>query len=290
MRRILVATDFSPHAQRALEHALALAKQFGAELELWSSAFVPPQALAAISLGMTHSLVDRMLEETESKLGTLAAHLRTQGFRVAAHVSREEPSGAIAARAAEIGADLVALGTRGHSALAHVLSGSTAERVARLCPVPVLTAHADSPAPSRHRCVLVPTDFSADSDAALAFARRLIGDGGGKIVLLHAYDLPRMLSFGAGLATVNLEKSLADGARARLAELASTLSGVEVESFASAAPPDGAIDEAARRALVDLIVLGTRGLTGLAHVFLGSTAERVIRRAHVPVVVVKGPR
>jgi nucleotide-binding universal stress UspA family protein len=290
VQRILCATDFSPHAGRALEHALELTRLFGAELTVFTSAYLEPQALAAVATGMAPSLVDESRADARQRIDTLAGHLRAGGVRATSAFSTEEPSGAICARAAELGADLIALGTRGHSALAHVLSGSVAERVSRLATVPVLTAHADSPGPSPYRCVLVPTDFSADSDAALALARALVGRTGGKLVLLHAYDLPHMMTIGAGLAAANIEKTLADDAHARLAQLRATLSGVEVETIVSAVQPDPAITEAAVRAHADLIVMGTRGRTGLAHVLLGSTAERVLRRAQVPVITVKGPR
>jgi len=287
VKRILVATDFSSHATRALEHALELAKLFGAELEIFTSAWIAPQALASVALGMSPSLVEEARAEARQKVDTLAGHLRARDFRATSRVSLEEPSSAICARAAELGADLVAVGTRGASALAHVLSGSVAERVSRLAAAPVLTAHADSPGPGPYRCVLVPTDFSPDADAALAFARKLVAKTGGKLVLLHAYDLPRMMTLGATLAAANIEKTLAEAAHARLAELRSTLSGVDVDAFASASQPDPAIAEAVERAHADLIVMGTRGRTGLAHVLLGSTAERVLRHARVPVVTVK---
>jgi nucleotide-binding universal stress UspA family protein len=287
VKRILVATDFSPHADRALAHALELAKLFGAELELFTSAFVPPQALAAMALGMAPGLVDDARREALQRIETLAGHLRASGIRATSSTSTEEPSTAICARASAVGADLLALGTRGHTGLGHVVFGSVAERVARLAPCAVLTTHAESQPPAAYRCVLVPTDFSADADAAVAFARDVVSRTGGKLVLIHAYDLPQLVLTGSALAAASVEKALADSARQRLAELRQSLAGIEVETFVSAARPDPAIFDAAERAHADLIVLGTRGRTGLAHVLLGSTAERVIRRAHVPVVTVK---
>jgi len=286
----MFATDFSLHADRALEHALELTRLFGAELTVFTSAYVDPQALAAVATGMAPSLVDESRADARQRIETLAGHLRSGGLRVQSAFSTQEPSGAICAQAAELGADLVALGTRGRSALSYVLSGSVAERVSRLATAPVLTAHADSPGPAPYRCVLVPTDFSADSNAALALAREIVLRTGGKLVLLHAYDLPHMMTIGAGLAAANIEKTLADDAHARLAQLRGALSGVDVETIVSALQPDPAISEAAARSHADLIVMGTRGRTGLAHVLLGSTAERVLRRAQVPVITVKGPR
>ncbi len=292
MQRILVATDFSPHADRALNHALELAKLFGAELEIFSSAYVPPQALAAVALGMAPGLIDDARKEVRQKVDTLAGHLRARDVRATGATSSEEPSTAICARAKEIRADLIALGTRGHTGLAHVVMGSVAERVARLAPCAVLSAHAESPAPAPYRRVLVPTDFSPDSDAAVAWAKQVVTRTSGKLVLVHAYDLTQLALTGSPLtagavASAGIEKALADSARAKLAELAQSLRGVDVETHISASRPDPAIHEAAERTHADLIVMGTRGRSGLAHVLLGSTAERVIRRAQLPVVTVK---
>jgi nucleotide-binding universal stress UspA family protein len=287
MKRILVATDFSPHADRALAHALELAKLFSAELELFSSAYIPASALAAVSLGMAPGLIGDARRETEQKIETLAGTLRARGFRVTSSTSTDEPSEAIASRAAELGADLVAVGTRGHTGLAHVVLGSVAERVAQLARAAVLTAHADSPPPVAYRSVLVPSDFSPDSEAAVAWARALVARTGGRLVLLHAYDLPQIALTSSGLAAASVEKALADAARQRIGELRESLRGTEVETMVSAARPDPAILEAIERTRADAVVLGTRGRTGLAHVLLGSTAERVIRRAPVPVIAVK---
>ncbi|HTO53654.1 MAG TPA: universal stress protein [Myxococcota bacterium] len=294
MKRILVATDFSPHADRALAHALELAKLFSAELEVFSAAYVPPHALAAlapgvapVATGMTPGLVEEARSQTRERIETLAATLRTRGIRATSAISADEPSSAICTRALETGADLIAVGTRGHTGLAHVIFGSVAERVAQHARTAVLTAHADSPAPAPYRCVLVPTDFSADSDAAVAWARELVTRTGGKLVLLHAYDLPSLALTGSALAAAHVEKSLADSARQRLAALRESLRGLEVETLISGARPDPSILETADRARADAIVMGTRGRTGLAHVLLGSTTERVIRRAQVPVIAVK---
>jgi hypothetical protein len=55
MQKILVASDFSPHAASAQRHAVALAKLFGASLEVFSSAYIPPTALAAMATGMARA-------------------------------------------------------------------------------------------------------------------------------------------------------------------------------------------------------------------------------------------
>ncbi|MGH2900340.1 MAG: universal stress protein, partial [Solirubrobacteraceae bacterium] len=82
MKKTLVATDFSPHAERALEHALSLTKLFGGSLELFSSAYIPPAALAAMAIGMAPGLIQQARDETHKRLEALAAKLRGKGVEV----------------------------------------------------------------------------------------------------------------------------------------------------------------------------------------------------------------
>jgi nucleotide-binding universal stress UspA family protein len=287
MKKVLVATDFSPHAASAQRHAVELAKLFGASIELFTSAYIPPQALAAMAIGMAPGLIQEARDQSKKQIEAAAAELRSAGVVASTSVSTDEPSSAICARASEIGADLVATGTRGHTGLAHVVFGSIAERVARLAQASVLTAHADTPAPAGYRRVLVPSDFSPDSERALELARTLVAKSGGKLYVMHSYDLPALLTGGAAVASASLEQALQDAARDKLAALKATLSGVDVETVLDQGRPDMAALETAERVKAELIVMGTRGRTGLAHVVLGSTAERVIRRAHAPVIAVK---
>jgi nucleotide-binding universal stress UspA family protein len=285
--KFLVATDFSPHADRALAHAVALAKLFGAELELFTSAYIPPHLLAAMATGLSPAWIQEARDQATKQLETLQASLRAQGVSATTQLSTDEPSSAICARAEEIGADLVAAGTRGHTGIAHVVFGSVAERVARLAPSPVLTAHDDSPKPERYARLLVPTDFSPDADLALAWARVLAEKTGATLVVQHSCDLPVLLAGSPELDQTSILAAIEKSAREKLASIAKSLTGCKVETIVSHGRPDVSILDTAESAKVDLIVMGTRGRTGLAHVVLGSTAERVLRRSHLPVVTLK---
>ena len=287
MKTFLVATDFSKHADRALAHACALAKLFGADLELFSSAYIAPHLIAAMATGKSPAWIQEARDQATGQLEKLASSLRGQGIKISVHLATDEPSTAICARAEEIGAALIAMGTRGHTGIAHVVFGSVAERVARLSHSPVLTAHADSPLPDRYRRVLVPTDFSPDADLALAWARVLVEKTGGGLIVQHSCDVPVLLSGGADFARASIQKAIETSAGERLASIRQSLSGCEVETVVSQERPETAILETAERAKADLIVMGTRGRTGLAHVVLGSTSERVLRRSHLPVVTLK---
>lgn len=142
--------------------------------------------------------------------------------------------------------------------------------------------------------ILVPTDFSEDAGAALEAATQLARVFDARIVLLHAFsvDLPLTgAAFGGGVilpegfyveyrnhATLKVDQ---------LAKETASEAGVEVQGVAIQQPASAAIVEQAEKLPADLIVIGTRGLTGLKHVALGSTAERVVRKAGCPVLTVK---
>ena len=140
--------------------------------------------------------------------------------------------------------------------------------------------------------ILVPTDFSADAGKALSVAKGFAKRFGARIVVLHAYhiDIPLMSPLGGGYALPhNFYGELRSYATATVEKLAAEIAadGVEATGVASAEPAALAIVAEAGRLPAELIVMGTRGLTGLKHIMLGSVAERVVRMAQCPVLTVK---
>jgi universal stress protein A len=141
--------------------------------------------------------------------------------------------------------------------------------------------------------ILVPTDFSPDARAALVKAKELARVLGSRIVLLHAYrvDVPMSTpELGGGFVLPDrFYEDLRASATSQVDALAAATlkDGVKAEGLAVEDRPGPAIVDAAKRLPADLIVMGTRGLTGLMHVLLGSVADRVIREASCPVLTVK---
>jgi universal stress protein A len=140
------------------------------------------------------------------------------------------------------------------------------------------------------RVILVPVDFSPDSDRALAYAADLASALGAHLHLLHAYHLPPLAAapYGSSLPQ-SVWDELRDAARAELEERREKLvgRGLEAQAHLTTGMASEAIREAAAEVGADLIVMGTRGRTGLAHVLLGSVAERTLRTAPCPVLTVK---
>lgn len=141
--------------------------------------------------------------------------------------------------------------------------------------------------------ILVPTDFSAASDAALDYARTLAEKFGASLHLLHVVDNAYLTGdiasemYAPALTTLHdailkdvegrLSTRLPDSDRRRFRGTTHALIGTGARTIIEYA--------AANR--IDLIVMGTHGRSGLAHLLMGSVAERVVRLASCPVLTVR---
>jgi universal stress protein A len=138
--------------------------------------------------------------------------------------------------------------------------------------------------------ILVPVDFSDHSRAALDLAVEMARDGGATLQLMHCYQLqPGGISpYGVPLPSGYFTE-LRDAAARKLNEWSEEFvpSDVSSEQTLNSDHPSAAIAITAEQSGADLIVMGTRGLTGFKHVLLGSTAERTVRTASCPVMTVK---
>jgi nucleotide-binding universal stress UspA family protein len=185
------------------------------------------------------------------------------------------------------------LGTRGLTGLQHLFLGSTAQRVVQHAKCPVLTVHPGDVDQHRQiRTVLVPTDFSRDAELSTSVALDLLSKQPGEttLVLLHVYHLPfEYTAYGTIPTSFDYFKDVEGAAEDRLRELAEPLAseGLSVKTVAREGYPPEVIIGEAEACGADLIALGTHGRSGLTHLLLGSTAERVVQHASCPVLTVR---
>ena len=139
------------------------------------------------------------------------------------------------------------------------------------------------------RRILVATDFSACSRTAVRLAVALARRQQAPLVLVHAVESPPFDPPMAPIGATAWEAELLVAAELELAREASEirLSGIAVETRAHLGTPSRLILEVADQVAADLIVVGTHGRKGAAHLFLGSVAEHVARTSTVPVLVVR---
>ncbi len=140
------------------------------------------------------------------------------------------------------------------------------------------------------RQILVPIDFSEHADSILEWAIHLAEEHGSHLTLLHAYHSPVEFQQLEGTylpadfwTTVKNEAEQSLESHAQRVRAA----GVPVDVVVREGYPATVIEECADEIGADLIVIGTRGHTGLKHLLLGSIAERVVQKAHCPVLTVK---
>jgi universal stress protein A len=137
--------------------------------------------------------------------------------------------------------------------------------------------------------ILVPVDFSPSSAKAVQYARELAAVFASEIHLLHCYMTnPGSLSPYAPGLSGDVIDSMRDAAAAELEGVTQPLkaAGIRVQEHLSDEYPSLAICRSAKDLEANVIVMGTKGTSGLKHVLLGSVAERTLRIAPCPVLTV----
>ena len=291
IRTVVAATDFSEPAESGLAWAAQAARNHGARL-LVVHAVAPPMPVA--DFAAPPLTVDQDLRDAaKARLEAVVRSDTLAGVEAEAVLRDGTPAQAVLDVADEAGADLIVVGTRGLTGFRHLLLGSTAERVVQRAKAPVLSVHPSDPAPTGPpRTILVPTDFSEDAEAALEAAGSCFGLGAedSRVILLHVYHVPaEYRSYGPSSTFVRFTEEVVGSFRSRLEELAAPLRAEDREievHVVQGIPPEVIVREAEERG-ADLIAMGTHGRSGVAHLLLGSTAERVVQHANCPVLTVR---
>jgi nucleotide-binding universal stress UspA family protein len=198
--------------------------------------------------------------------------------------------------ARECEADLIVIATHGYTGAKRLLLGSTTERVVRHAPCPVLTVPVHTTPRDRGKRpldlkrIVVPIDFSKASKAALPWAASLAAAANAKLNLLHVverFPIDYVLGHESMKETITPLIKQREVKLKGMAESLSKSAGLKVSAVVRDGKPFKEICRAAQRLGADLIVLTTRGYTGLKRVWLGSTAERVVRHSSRPVLAVR---
>ena len=287
--RILVPLDGSRLAEAVLPAARSLAETLGARLLLLHvlERDAPAEVHGERHLGAA--------QEALTYLERKADQLRRDGVTVESHVHErpvQDVAEAVDAHAHELDADLIAMCAHGRSNLRVQLVGSIAEHILRGGSVPVLlrTVRRSDGAHVDLRNLLVPIDFGHDVDAALSAARAIAPPYRATVTLLSALESPAPATSRLLPATtaVMRDYQLAD-LRRRLDGLADRVRedlGV-VRPVVSDQPPTEAILDAADSLPADLIVLVTDAHAGLSSWYAPATAQELLRRPDLTLLLIK---
>lgn len=293
-KKILVPTDFSKTSKDALPYAIGICREMGASLTL---IHVVPTLFPPDSAHIGAVIEDkRLLKEAKLFLENFREKQIPQSIAGNNLTATGSPWHEITEAAQTGNFDLIVIGTHGHSGLKHLWLGSTAENVVRHAHCPVLSVR-EQPIqvflpgqnPIRAKRILVPTDFSELSNRALGDAVALAEKFGATIDLVYVIEPPPYPEFGyahipmkeAGLrelAEIQIEKL-----RTQIPALGKLVKDTMIRT--GNAPYE--IVQTALQLNSDLIVMSTHGRTGLKRLALGSTAEKVVRHAGCPVLVLR---
>ena len=291
LERVLVPTDFSEASGCALPHAFEIARRFEAQMTMVHIR----TPFSGDSGQPENSFFDEEKHE-EYAAAELEQILRQVGpdLQVNTLLKRDlSAASGILECVEEHSIDLVVMGAHGRSALAHFFLGSVAEKVVRHSTVPVITV-----APSRpdyrqdpvYRKMLATFDFSRHSKEAVKGARGMACKYEAALQVLYVIEQEVHLGYHKTWKE-SMAKDLPEieaEARKSLIETLGEEEFEDIELCVKVGTGDGKayseISRFAEESEVDLIIMGTHGLSGFQHMLLGSTTERVIRTAPFPVL------
>jgi universal stress protein E len=281
LKRLLATTDFSYRSERALRRAASICQHSSAELQL----------LHVVDDDQPADLVEQESGQAEALLRSKAEALRETASREPVIVVKVgDPFQEIVQTAIDVGADLIAMGAHRKRILRNVFVGTTIERVMRTSHHPVLMVNAEPSGPYRH--IIVATDMSPASANALRSAKGLGLLDGAYVSLLHAFEpFAKGMMIYANIEREKIEEHVAHEVREAKRSLTEFLSNLDLERLRydvrlEEGPTFYSIKKVVDKQQPDLLVIGTRGLTGAKRILLGSVADAVLRGVECDVLVV----
>lgn len=292
--RTLIATDLSPASNEALAQGFARARATNGRVAVCTAqAIVPPLHALEPELYMVD--IRAQLNDQPALADTLRKHVERvvpgeTDFEL--FIEQGSAYAAVVERADEWQAELIVVGSHGYTGVDHALLGSVAERIVRYASCPVLVAR-----PARRGVVLVATDLSDPALPALEAGVREARARECSLVVLHALDTQVSASAAAGALLGAIPAGLPEGAlearrqgARQLIETALERLGARGEVHVADGDPVSALKDLAEELPAALLVVGTRGRTGLKRVLLGSVAEKLIETAPCSVLAVRHSR
>lgn len=301
LKRILVGIDprqsrhgkFSPPTAEAAKQAIWLAERSPAEI-VFLSALDPPYEDELYTLfGETERRAAEIEAGYQGPLDTLVDQAQQHGVRATSKIAYGTGWTELTREAIDGRHDLVVVGTRNRGFFHRALFGSTARELLQNCPAPVwVTKPEPYMMPSK---ILVASDFSPVSDKALRLALRIGSACRADMHLIHVLKEPfaQLCDTGEPEALTEMSYHEHDLAAARyllqtqLERVLPDAGPAEISIAEDTAVTDYAIAKYVASHHVDILVMGTSARQGVAGVFVGNTAERLLHEVDCSLLVVK---
>lgn len=293
LEKILVPLDGSPHAERVLSHLHRLETPGPKTMILLR--VVKPYENIFLTASTQHIETSRLRQEGEEYLRGIKGELREMGLQCHIHVLEGDVAAAICNVADVQDVDMIAMTTHGRSGVSRWAYGSVADRVIRTATQPTLLVRSgtESPAYGRIQRILVPLDGSDLAEQAFPVALALARSNAAEVVLLRAIqplsDRELALVFANWGSRDEIYQQQHTAAEGYLKDRADELrsAGLESAIIIEEGYPAEVILDAGESQNIDLIVMSTHGRSGLSRWVYGSVADKVMRRAADPVLLVR---
>lgn len=292
-KTVVVPLDGSELAELVLPHLPNIAPPNQVTVALAQVIEPGRYALGGLDFSVP-TLLDILREGAREYLARQAEALHARGYRVTTHVLVGDPAFAILDLAEELHADLIAMTTHGRTGFMRLALGSVAERILQKASAPVLLVRERmDPARTTIKRILAPLDGSVLAEQALAPAQSLAHAHAATLILLRVAPVldeggKQILFADEAAANAQIEQWRAD-AETYLHELAAGLNqaGIHTETRVALGNPADVIYNTIDDDAIDLVVMGTHGRTGLKRWYFGSVADKVLRGAKCPVLMVR---
>ena len=287
IKRILCPVDFSTVSDEAVVYAESLATLHGASVHLLH--VVSPTILSFGSTINTSALVDSAKKEAITQFSELKTRLKHPSVIAGTEVRVGDVFDEIKSVIKTIGADLLVMGTHGRHGLDRWFMGSTTEKLLRHSPIPMITISAGQR--KRHdtrpfQRIVVTTDFSDGTSEALSFAFSVAQENQSKVTLLH------VINDAAFELSASYRDEVFTGIQKQLEDLvpAHARHWCEVETRIETGLPYREILNILKAEQVGLLVMNIHRKGMLDRALIGSTAEKVVRGARCPVLLIPSPK
>jgi nucleotide-binding universal stress UspA family protein len=283
IKTILCPVDFFPASDAAVNYAAGLAANYEAGIHLLH-VITPLPAMPYEYAIDTSPIVKSMEDEAKAELQNLSDKVKAAGINVEYEVRAGDVYEEIKRSMDSVKPQIIVMGTHGRRGVERWFMGSTTEKLLRHSPVPLITISGtgEKAGTPRFRRILVTTDFSEGTADALAYAFSVAQENESQITLLHVvHDV-------AADVSGKYRDSLIQGVRTQLDDLvpAEATPWCDVNTEVETGVPYRIILRAIEDQKIDLLVMNIHGKGMLDRALLGSTAERVVRVAPCPVMLI----
>ncbi len=290
--KVLVPVDFSEITNAVLRTVKTIVEAHGGEIVLFHTVspaiYIPyPESLSVdvIDLNILQEIEETKKKEAEEKLKGLLDFLKPLKARFVVDVG--DPRDLILEMEEKEDPDLVVIGSHKKGLIEKILIGSTAEKVVKHSTKPVLVIKGSEP--TFRKKVLLAYDFSKTAERTVEFALSFLKPFQVEIKILHIdepIDLPLVERIGKALYEKYREekKKYLDKIKDKFEE-----AGFKVSSeFASGRDPaEEIVDHVQKDKDIELVIMGSKGLSGLKRILLGSTSTEVFRKVEIPILIYK---